>query len=341
MKNRILTLIAACMAALCASAQTTDSLPDTLTNRPSSYYYYNWYDTCVMFKAGIDTYSLYNLTRQKANPSNVMHGVIANEHITKSHMAVKGLAAMVVSSSTTWPVFPPLHPTVPRLPEYLILAQGVGFPPNSVPQYVPQLIVPLDSARWDTLSPRVWRFPRTYRSSDSADYLYCYLYEVYFQQPVVVDSFFYIVGTVNNPFVTFPDSSVDYHLPTAYAAIFENTSDEDHDFCMSCGLANRVFYGRPPLTEEESLIYCSETMYFIGPFFPIVDFYTLTLESNDSVIGMVLGSGRYPALTSAEATALPALGYSFLHWSDGVTDNPRQIEMTQDTTLTAVFGIEE
>ena len=103
MKNRILTLIAACMAALCASAQTTDSLPDTLTNRPSDYYYYNWYDTCVMFKAGIDTYSLYNLTRQKANPSNVMHGVIANEHITKSHMAVKGLAAMVVSSSTTWP----------------------------------------------------------------------------------------------------------------------------------------------------------------------------------------------------------------------------------------------
>lgn len=64
---------------------------------------------------------------------------------------------------------------------------------------------------------------------------------------------------------------------------------------MSCGVANRVFYGRPPLTEEEALILISETMYFIGPFFPIVDFYTLTLESNDSVIGQVLGSGRYPA----------------------------------------------
>jgi hypothetical protein len=37
--------------------------------------------------------------------------------------------------------------------------------------------------------------------------------------------------------------------------------------------------------------------------------------------------------------ALPNDGYHFVKWSDGVTDNPRTIELTQDTTFTAEFAI--
>ena len=41
-----------------------------------------------------------------------------------------------------------------------------------------------------------------------------------------------------------------------------------------------------------------------------------------------------PALTFV---AIPAAGYTFDHWSDGNTDNPRTLQLTQDTTLVAFF----
>ena len=37
-------------------------------------------------------------------------------------------------------------------------------------------------------------------------------------------------------------------------------------------------------------------------------------------------------------TATPDYGYHFVKWSDGNTDNPREIELTQDTTFTAEFA---
>ena len=42
--------------------------------------------------------------------------------------------------------------------------------------------------------------------------------------------------------------------------------------------------------------------------------------------------------THGKLTASPHYGYHFTQWSDGVTDNPRTIELTQDTTLTAEFA---
>ena len=40
-------------------------------------------------------------------------------------------------------------------------------------------------------------------------------------------------------------------------------------------------------------------------------------------------------------TASPNYGYHFVQWSDGVTENPRTIELTQDTTFTAEFAKNE
>ena len=36
-------------------------------------------------------------------------------------------------------------------------------------------------------------------------------------------------------------------------------------------------------------------------------------------------------------TAIPYRGYQFIRWADGNTDNPRTIELTQDTTMEAIF----
>ena len=37
--------------------------------------------------------------------------------------------------------------------------------------------------------------------------------------------------------------------------------------------------------------------------------------------------------------AAPKAGYSFIQWSDGNTDNPRDVVVTQDSTFTAEFAI--
>ena len=54
--------------------------------------------------------------------------------------------------------------------------------------------------------------------------------------------------------------------------------------------------------------------------------------------GTVTGAGEYKSGTTATLTATPASGYSFSQWSDGKTDNPRTITMTQDMTFAAVFA---
>ena len=55
--------------------------------------------------------------------------------------------------------------------------------------------------------------------------------------------------------------------------------------------------------------------------------------------GKIVGAGWYKKDEVATLTAIPAYGYTFKQWSDGNTDNPRQITMTQDVALTAIFEI--
>ena len=66
--------------------------------------------------------------------------------------------------------------------------------------------------------------------------------------------------------------------------------------------------------------------------------YTVTLTSNDETMGSVSGDGEYEEGEEIEIFAIPKSGYSFVRWSDGNTDNPRTITVTQDTALTAYFS---
>lgn len=70
---------------------------------------------------------------------------------------------------------------------------------------------------------------------------------------------------------------------------------------------------------------------------PYVPSSTITVKPNDSSRGAVTGSGKYPDGTSVELKAIPAHGYYFKQWNDGITNNPRTITVTQDTTLIAEF----
>ena len=61
--------------------------------------------------------------------------------------------------------------------------------------------------------------------------------------------------------------------------------------------------------------------------------YTITINATN-------GNVTYPQTMCDDMllNATPDYGYHFVKWSDGVTDNPRAIELTQDITLTAEFA---
>ncbi|MDE7357383.1 MAG: leucine-rich repeat protein, partial [Bacteroidales bacterium] len=67
---------------------------------------------------------------------------------------------------------------------------------------------------------------------------------------------------------------------------------------------------------------------------------TIVVEVNDASMGRVVGDGDYVIGEEATLEAIPNTGYHFVRWSDGNTDNPRALTVTEDITLMAIFAID-
>ncbi len=67
--------------------------------------------------------------------------------------------------------------------------------------------------------------------------------------------------------------------------------------------------------------------------------YTITLHAENGTISGAESGKQYYEGTALTLTATPNQGYAFAQWSDGNTDNPRTITVTQDSTLTATFAL--
>ena len=67
--------------------------------------------------------------------------------------------------------------------------------------------------------------------------------------------------------------------------------------------------------------------------------YTITVKSNNTSYGTVTGGGTYVINASAIIQAEPGHAYQFTQWSDGNTDNPRIVIVTEDKEYTAVFDL--
>ena len=65
--------------------------------------------------------------------------------------------------------------------------------------------------------------------------------------------------------------------------------------------------------------------------------YAISLSCNEEQ-GSVEGVTSAEYLDTVTISATPNIGYHFVQWSDGVTDNPRTLELTQDTTFSAEFA---
>ena len=66
--------------------------------------------------------------------------------------------------------------------------------------------------------------------------------------------------------------------------------------------------------------------------------YTVTLLVNDYSMGTVTGDAQYEQGSTVTCAAVPYNGYHFDHWSDGITQNPRNITVNNNITLTAYFA---
>lgn len=65
--------------------------------------------------------------------------------------------------------------------------------------------------------------------------------------------------------------------------------------------------------------------------------FSVTLSVNDPAMGTVVGGGDFTEGTEISIVATPTEGYVFTKWSDGITDNPRKLTVTQNVALTALF----
>ena len=65
--------------------------------------------------------------------------------------------------------------------------------------------------------------------------------------------------------------------------------------------------------------------------------FAISTMVNDDAMGSVTEGGEYTHGTEITLTATPNYGYRFTQWSDGNTDNPRTVVVTQDSTFTAIF----
>lgn len=65
--------------------------------------------------------------------------------------------------------------------------------------------------------------------------------------------------------------------------------------------------------------------------------HQLAVQVDDSTAGSVSGGGVYPEGTYVEIAATAAPCHVFTHWNDGVTENPRVVTVSQDTSFMAYF----
>lgn len=67
--------------------------------------------------------------------------------------------------------------------------------------------------------------------------------------------------------------------------------------------------------------------------------YNVEVRSSNEELGTVSGGGQFTYGSYITISAIPNSGYQFDHWSDGSTENPREITIYENTELTALFGI--
>lgn len=140
---------------------------------------------------------------------------------------------------------------------------------------------------------------------------------IYVHDTMIVNNYIHDTVVINN-----------YIYDTAFVHDTTIVNNYIHDTTI----VNNYIHDTVTLTE-----YVHDTVIVVAP----MDYYNLTLASEQPAIGIVVGTGRYSDSTVVEIAAIPVQGNHFVQWSDGNTENPRHILVREDITLTAIFAADE
>lgn len=328
-------------AALSSPSDCDDTIP--VVPRCDKYYYTKWLDDCSSYYPNCVVDSCFGLLFQFHNYT-CDQSMAKWEHTHGGRMRVDGLVAMVNHYN------PPTVDTdtvVRKLPEYMYLYQLTGRHHTFLTDIEDGLdLVLLDSVRWDTATARVMKFSRGWNGEHTQ---YCYLYEAYFENPVYVDSDFYIFGSTNSNCVGCGRAGI---IPTVYLDIMNFGDYILRDGCdikdYSDVLHNEDCIGGNGFAGGDAAIidmllpqlgwYTPWPYSPIGYYLPIVlQQWNLNAVPSDARFGDVIGGGRWPDDSYDTIEVVPIPGYSFDAWNDGNTDNPRVIHLTCDTSFVASF----
>ena len=326
-----MTLMLATMAIapVMVEAQTVDTLYPR-DGRLEGYYYSTWYSDCETYD------SAYHEYRSRPNIFPFQFGSVgqtgqspflsrAKADTTECPIAITGIGVWQINRADRRPTMPGTSMgNDPMNPDYIFIYQ---YQKSNEKDSLRLLTI----ARWDTAQPKTLMLPMTNDSlgtTPHSGYLSCELYEITLDTPVVVDSLFYMVGTLNN------NRTVGMSLPTPtftqYAYLYPPYGNAD------CRFPNMP-WAYQFILDDTTMSRMHVIRYFWGLYMPRVDFAEVDVQVNDTMMGSAGPSGQLSKWTTQTFTAVARPGYTFVRWSDGNISNPRDVYITQDTTLVAHF----
>ena len=358
MKKIILTIVmmAAALTALRAQYTTrisTDTMPCGV--RQPNYYYSAWYDTTewYLYGSALDSIHVYNDGRDTFyyhwSPYHVGVAAVNNSHESPAGVdqtlvyqqyapqpiRIKGIWAMVSQYAGPQPNLPDGGNNFPildsaRVPEdfYLYVRNASG---DSVPNRI--LLDRVATLRWDTAQPKMMCIQKTLDPTFAGANAYCHVYEALFDTVYTIEGEYFLGGSQrSNSLNTNGGAPIGHkHFPTLYVAFGQGTIlDRMHDpYAMTLWAAG-----------PDGPFWVTDTIFSkFGPFGVITDGQRyVEVSASDTSQGMGFYTAFYPDSTYQTITAEPSRGYRFSHWNDSVTDNPRTIFVTSDTSFTAYFA---
>ena len=348
--KKIVSLIAMAVlltAELCAQSYTTWPTPsrDTLScGRQSNYYYSRWLDTTEYYlQPPWNLWIRSGSNMWGSGAYNEINGCCDNcIYIQRNEVSrpirIKGLWAMLEHNrrGEDWYYGDVYIVDTNRLPEYLYLYvrdTNVEIPSYEKPNS--NFVRRVATVRWDTAQPKMMCIRQ---DAEGLCYRkYCQVYEALLDTALTLSGELWIGGSSNSTSYgngLIPGTNISSyhfdHMPSLYR------------FFYSCDVINTRWshhiYSEDP---DGPWYYCpggGEYTEF-GPFGYILDEQQWLVEvaSADSARGFGTPRAFYPDSSYTTIRALAKSCYQFSHWNDGVTDNPRTVFVTQDTTFTAYF----
>ena len=316
MKHFIALLMAVSLCGV-AAAQDTVSGPD---GKVKGWYMSYWYDSCYeYYESDLFDPDKERLTLFGGQYKQTYFRLAKGERV-KYPAALNGVSVWV----RDWKTYPTEVSDTVRLPEYIYIYQQSTIGASR------DTMILLDSVRWDTARYQILKVPLN-ADTDKYGFKYSQLYTAYFDQPVEVDSLFFMAGSCNNNYY---DEWHYINPPTLYNGVYRY----DRAFTTGCpfefSTPVMLYYITLDMWENELLADHNQPW---GLYMPLIEFVDLHVVSADSSMGT---AGPYDTVsknTTQQIWARPYSGYHFLHWNDGDTHNPRAIRLMSDTTFVAYF----